>query len=274
MTSTLELRGDGDACIAVRHWPEPESPKATVLIVHGLAEHSGRFEHVGSFLTAHGYRVRALDLPGCGHSGGLRSHMESMDEFHDAVEPLVAEARGDGPVVLYGHSNGGLTALTYVLKGRQAPDLLVLSAPALDADLPKLQRKVAPLLKRLVPTLALASPVTGGQLSRDPAVGEAYFSDPYVHTKATVSYATASFDAMAYATAHLTDLAVPTYVFHGGQDELVPPQFSAPLGDLPSVTRRLWPALRHETHNEPEWEDVVGEVVSWLDDQLRDRTDA
>lgn len=269
MTSTVELRGVGAECVAVRSWSPPDQPKGSVLIVHGLAEHSGRFEHVGSFLSERGYRVQALDLPGCGQSGGVRSHMESMDEFHDAIEPLVAELRRSGhPVILYGHSNGGLAALTYVLSGRPKPDLLVLSAPALDADLPKLQRKIAPLLRRFSSTLAFKNPVTGDQLSRDPEVGERYFADPLVHDAATVGYATASFDAMAFAKEHLQELDVPTYVFHGGQDPLVPPQFSAPLGDLDCVTRRLWPTLRHETHNEPEWESVLGEVADWLDERV------
>jgi acylglycerol lipase len=269
MTSSLDIRGAGDACIALRSWDEPEHVKASVLIVHGLAEHSGRYEHVGAFLSEHGYRVRALDLPGCGHSGGRRSHMESIAEFHAAIEPVLEELASDGhPVVLYGHSNGGLTCLTYALSDRTHPDLLVLSAPALDADLPKLQRKLAPLLRRISSTLSVSNPVDGEHLSHDPAVGEAYFADPLVHTSATVGYATASFDAMAYAKEHLHELAVPTYVFHGGQDALVPPQFSAPLGDVEGVTRRLWPTLRHETHNEPEWEAVLGEVVDWLDEQV------
>ena len=268
--STLELRGVGAECVAVRSWVPPMDVKASVLIVHGLAEHSGRFEHVGTFLSERGYRVTALDLPGCGESGGRRSHMESISEFHDAIEALVFELRDAGlPVILYGHSLGGLTSLTYSLDPERAqPDLLVLSAPALDAEVPMWQRKSAPLLARIAPTLALANPVDGAHLSRDPSVAEAYFSDPLVYTKATVAFGAASFAAMADAKERMGELDIPTYVFHGGQDALVPPQFSAPLADLDCVTRRLWPSLRHETHNEPEWEDVLGELVAWLDERV------
>lgn len=267
MTSTVEIRGTGDAALAVRNWPEPEDPKATVVLVHGIAEHSGRYEHVGGFLSDAGYRVVALDLPGCGRSGGRRSHMRSISEFHDAVETLVVEARGHGqPVVLYGHSLGGLTSLTYVLDGsRSQPDLLVLSAPAIDAEVPLWQRRAAPLLARVAPTFELPNPVEGDALCSDPSVAEAYFTDPHVYTSATVAFGAASFDAMTRAKANLDSLTIPTYVFHGGQDPLVPPQVSAPLGELDVVTRRLWPGLRHETHNEPQWEEVLGELVTWLD---------
>ena len=108
MSSTLEVQGTGDAALAVRTWPAPAEPKADVLIVHGLAEHSGRFEHVGEFLTDAGYRVTGLDLPGFGRSGGRRAHVTSMDDFLDAVEHVLSDLRAEVPVVLYGHSMGGL----------------------------------------------------------------------------------------------------------------------------------------------------------------------
>lgn len=269
MTSTLTTLGSGDTALALRAWPPPGSPRASMLIVHGIAEHSGRYEHVGAFFTEAGLAVHAVDLPGFGHSGGRRAYVDSFDRYLDVVEERLAAIRlPDVPTVLYGHSMGGLIALAYCLSERPAPDLAVLSAPALDANVPTWQRKGAPLLGRLVPRLPVASPIDGDQLSHDPAVGEAYFADPLVVTSTTAALGAELFATMAATRGRIGRLTVPTYVFHGGADTLVPPQFSAPLQEVPVVTRRLWPTLRHEAHNEPEYREVLGEVLGWLDAQL------
>lgn len=240
-----------------------------MLIVHGIGEHSGRYEHVGEFFTEAGFAVHAFDLPGFGRSGGRRAHVESFDLFLDVVEERLAAVGLDGrPTVLYGHSMGGLIALAYCLSQRQPPDFAVLSAPALDANVPTWQRKGAPLLGRIVPKLPVASPIDGEQLSRDPAVGEAYFADPLVVTSTTAALGSELFATMDATRPQIGQLTVPTYVFHGGADTLVPPQFSAPLQDVAAVTRRLWPSLRHEAHNEPEYRQVLGEVLAWLDGRL------
>jgi alpha-beta hydrolase superfamily lysophospholipase len=172
-----------------------------------------------------------------------------------------------GPVVLMGHSMGGNLALGYALTSHPAPDLLVLSAPAL-AGGAAWQRALAGPAARFAPTLALPTALRGEQLSRDPAVSEAYFADPLVYKKASNRLGAAFFQAMDELNESLTDLHIPTLVLHGGADSIVPPQSTASLGELPSVERHLYPGLRHEILNEPEGPEIVAEIVAWIDARI------
>jgi alpha-beta hydrolase superfamily lysophospholipase len=159
---------------------------------------------------------------------------------------------------------GALIALTYACSGRPAPDLLVLSAPPLGARVPGWQRALAPVLSRLAPTLVLANPIAGEQLSHDPAVGKAYFADPLVQPRSTTRLGAELFKAMKRGRGQLDRLHVPTLVIHGGADNLVPTQVSEPLATIPGVERRVLPDLRHETLNEPEGPQVVAAIVEWI----------
>lgn len=258
------LVGNGALLRARREWPTPGDATGNILLVHGLGEHSGRYEHVGEWFAARGYSVSAFDLPGFGLSGGHRAHVETFQTYLDAVAEEIDLLPTDAPRILYGHSLGGLIGLSAALSLTDKPDRLVLSAPAVDATVPAWQRASAPYLAKIFPKLALANPISGDQLSTDPAVGEAYFADPLVYTKATTALGAALFAQMEWVQSYLAELAVPTYVLHGTDDTLVPPAVSAPLGGIPGVTRKLWPGLRHECHNEPSWEEVLTAVLEWL----------
>lgn len=253
-----------------RRWPAT-APRAALLLVHGMAEHSERYEHVGAALSERGIDVLAFDLRGHGRSGGRRGHVDSFDHFLDDVEDLLAERRALGvPVVLLGHSMGGLIAAAYAVSGRPEPDLLVLSAPALAADVPGWQRSLAPLLSRFLPTLAMPNDFDGALLSRDTEVGDAYRDDPLRVRKATTRLGSEIFSAMERTTAELGSVGVPTYVLHGSDDRLVPERASAPLGELGNVTRVVHEGLRHECLNEPEKDEVIADLAAWLDDRLTD----
>lgn len=251
-----------------RHWVADE-PKAVVLLVHGIGEHTGRYEHVGRFLAGRGYDVLAADNRGFGQSGGKRAYVDSFDQYLADVEALLDERREDGlPVVLFGHSLGGLICATYLVSARPQPDLAVLSAPALAAEVPLWQRLAAPLIGRIKPDLFLPAPIEGNLLSRDPEVGDRYAKDPLVVKGSTAGLGHSILATMGRTSAAVHRITLPTYVFHGGDDNLVPTASSEALGDFPNVTRRVWPGLRHECLNEPEQAEVLEETVAWLDDQL------
>lgn len=259
-TQTIQV---GDHTRLRRRW-EAAEPWATVLVVHGLGEHSGRYERTGSLLAAAGLTTSSFDLFGHGDSAGDRSHVDTFSDYLDEVEMELQLARqGDLPVVMLGHSLGGLITLDYLTSGRPAPDYAIVSAPSLGGG-KAWQRMIAPLLGRLFPKLAIPTAFTGEQLSRDPAVGEAYFADPLVSRKATTRLGAELFATGDRVRANLDKLSVPMLVIHGGADELVPPAVSAVLHDLPGVDRRLYPKLRHEALNEPEGPEVVADMVEWL----------
>ena len=252
----------------VRDWAPDGEPRAVVVLVHGLAEHCGRYERTGSLLAKAGFHVRGFDLVGAGGSGGRRWHVEDWGQYHDQVAEHVAWGRETGlPVVLMGHSLGGNVALGYALSNRPSPDLLVLSAPGI-AGGAGWQRALAPVLARVAPTLAIPNNLNGDLLSRDPAVAEAYFADPLVVTKSTTKLGALLFEQFDQLNEQLGDLDIPTFVIHGGEDRLVPTASSEPLGKLDCVDRKVYPGLRHEILNEPEGPEVVADIVTWIDHHL------
>ncbi len=252
----------------VRDWAPDGEARAHIVIVHGMGEHSGRYEDFGDSLARAGFHVRSFDLIGAGGTGGQRWYVEEWSRFHDQIEVHLRWARDQGkPVVLIGFSLGGTLSLGYVLDGRPAPDLMVLSAPALDGGA-GWQRAVAPLAARVAPKLGLPNPWKGSHLSRDPEVGEKYYSDPLVHTRSTLRFGSLFLAAMEDCNQRLNGLKVPTLVVHGGEDRLVPTESSADLGGLGNVDRKVYASLRHEVINEPEGPAVVADIVAWIDEHL------
>ena len=249
----------------LRHWATSGKPWATVLLVHGIGEHSGRYERTGRLMAEAGIDVHAFDIRGHGLSGGRRVYVRVWDDYLDDLAVRVAAVREPGvPLVLFGHSMGALIALTYACSDRPAPDLLVLSAVPLDARVPGWQRALAPILSRLAPTAILANPITGEQLSRDPAVGKAYFADPLVQPRSTTRLGAELLKAMKRGREGLDRLRIPALVIHGGGDTLVPTRVCEPLAAVAGVERRVLPDLHHETLNEPEGPEVVAAIVDWL----------
>lgn len=278
MTSTLGRATTADGTeLLTREWDPPAAagPRwAELLLVHGLGEHSGRYEHVGERLAETGIAVHAYDQRGFGASGGRRAFVEVFGQFYDDLEERLGAVRSlaDGrPVVLYGHSLGGLVAYGYAVSDRAQPDLLVLSAPALDSAYSGWLRALARVLSRIAPTLEIANGFDGSKLSRDPAVGERYAADPLNHHRSTTRLGGEGFAESARLRGTGGRLRVPTLVLHGDADRIVPPRATEALTANALVTRRLLPGLRHEVHNEPEGPAVLDEIVAWIREHMSRR---
>lgn len=261
--------------LLIRHWPVPDGePWATMLLVHGLAEHSGRYEHVGAQLSEAGIDAHAYDQRGFGASGGPRASVERWSQLHDDLEERLAGLRSRAPstpLVLYGHSLGGLVSLGYVLDGRAQPDLLVLSAPAIGASIPLWQRVLVGSLRRVTPGLLLSNRLDPQVLSSDAEVRARYMSDPLNQLRSTVRFAHAAFGEQRRVAGGLDRLSLPTLVVHGAEDRLVPTHTSAVLDRRPGVTRRVYAETRHELHNEPVGRQVVDDIVDWIRDRVSHR---
>ena len=267
MTSSTRTMPDGTD-LHTKVWEHPD-PTATVLIIHGVSEHVGRWEHVAEFLVNEGFEVHSYDQRAHGASGDGTLDVESFDLFVDDIAHTIAEIRTEGrPLVLYGHSMGGLIATRYAQSDHPQPDVLVLSAPALVASAPPLLKMAAKVLGRLAPKFAIKSPVTESHLSRDPAVGESYVNDPKVYLRGTARFGKLFFETMDRAREAISKIRIPTLVIHGADDEIVPPRASAPLAGVDGVERRVFPGLRHEMHNEPEQDEVLGFVTAWIKPRL------
>jgi alpha-beta hydrolase superfamily lysophospholipase len=257
-------------------WEPAGEPWAQVLIVHGLGEHAGRYANVAGPLTAAGIEVHGYDQRGFGGSAGPRAWVERWSQLHDDLEERLVAVRATRPglpLVLYGHSLGGLVACGYVLSEvpRPEPDLLVLSSPALDAEFPAWKRAMAATMTRLVPRMRVSNGTLRDGLSRDPAIRDAYARDPLCQTSSTVRFGAEGFAEQVRlrpVIAALETMPMPTFVFHGSSDPIVPVTASEPLGAKGNVTRHVHEGLRHETHHEPEHEDVLTEVVDWIRSQV------
>jgi acylglycerol lipase len=270
ITGTARTR-DGLELRTLR-WAAEGDPHAHLLLIHGIAEHVGRHAHVATRFAQGGIETHAFDLRGFGASTGRRASLDRWSQYHDDVEDQLAAIRavsGRLPVVLYGHSMGGLIALGYVLADapRPQPDLLALSAPAIGASVALWKRSLADVLGRLTPRFEIANDLPPGGLSHDPQVELAYRSDPLNYHSTTARLGMELFHEQARVASRLAQIAalpLPTYVLHGSDDEVVPVSSSASLEGRENVTRHVYTGLRHEMHNEPEAAAVIGDTLAWI----------
>jgi acylglycerol lipase len=255
------------------------SPRAVLVLVHGLAEHSGRYLHVGSHFAAAGYAVYAPDLRGHGKSPGPRVHVATFDEYLDDLAALRALAGRDypaTPVFLVGHSQGGLVALRYALAQPREVAGLILSSPLLGFH-PKARASpalaaLARVLSVLWPSVLLPNHVDTSAVSRDPEVVRRYREDPLVSGTVSPRWFTSVTSAMRQAHEGAPALAVPTLLMASGADRLADPDASARFAArAPASTLQYvrWDGLYHEMFNEPEQETVFSRMDAWLDDRLR-----
>lgn len=246
--------------------------RAVVCVLHGVAEHSGRYEHVGVALAGRGFEVVAVDHRGHGRSGGRRGHVDRWSQYLDDVEDQMAEIRGLGrPVVMLGHSLGGLMALSYCVEGRPAPDLLVVSAPALGyaLDRPRqLLRLAGPVLASLAPTATVGINRDLSLLATDPEVAAEAAADPLWNREVTVSLGWQVLRAAVRTRTRLDRLEAPVLCVHGRDDHLVPAAASEILASAAGAERRVYEGLRHEVFNEPAGLDVLAEVIDWIEANL------
>ncbi|BBC31277.1 hypothetical protein SGFS_025710 [Streptomyces graminofaciens] len=249
--------------ITVREWPK-EGPRYVVLLVHGYGEHMGRYEHVADSLVEHGAAVFGPDHMGHGKSEGERVF---VDDFEDvvtdvrAVEELTRAAHPGVPVVLIGHSMGGLIASRYAQRYGSGLAALVLSGPVIGTweVLRVLLAAPKPPEVPLDPTL----------LSRDPAVGAAYAADPLVWHGPFKRPTMEAFDRTLETIAKEGGIGpLPLLWVHGDDDRIVPLPGSRTGIDVfhgPDWTERVYPGARHEVFNETNKDEVLADVRRFVD---------
>jgi len=262
---------DGTPLLA-RWWPTPSEPWGTILVVHGLGEHSGRHDATGGRFAAAGLATASYDHRGFGASGGRRAYAETWDDLLDDVEDRLDAGRIDGlPAAIYGHSLGGLVVADYLLSDRPRPDVAVLSAPALGGG-NALARALATVLNRIWPTFAMGNPWDADKIARVPAPPIVTDPDPLGVSHTTARLGHYLFVAMDRVNRRLEadgGFPLPTLVVHGGDDRLVPTASTAFLERPPDGDRRVYPGVRHEPHHDPfDGERIVEEMIDWLRERM------
>ncbi|MFT4125897.1 MAG: alpha/beta hydrolase [Gordonia sp. (in: high G+C Gram-positive bacteria)] len=247
------------------------TPRGVVVIVHGMAEHGRRYGGLVATLVGAGYTVAVPDHLGHGRSGGKRMRVNSFSDYATDLDQVIsAVASAGSPTFLIGHSMGGTIALDYVLDRPDRVSGLVLSGAGVlpGDDLPgpliamsKIIGKIAPGL----PTVALDSAC----ISRDPQVVADYETDPLVtRGKIPARLGAEMVSTMQSFPTRLPALTLPVLVMHGSEDKLTEPEGSRLVDRLAGSTDKtlvIWDGLRHEIFNEPEKDEVIATVLTWLD---------
>lgn len=272
---TIPLR-DGST-LQGQYWPDADA-KATALIVHGLGEHHARYAKVVARLREAGLAVTAYDHRGHGRSDGKRGDIpapETLLRDLAAVIDAVRTASPARPLLLLGHSMGGIVAARFVGGALESPrpawsrpvDALALSSPAFDASLKPIQKLLIGVMGRLAPHLAAGNGLSPEWISRDPAVVAAYRADPLVHDRITATLGRFFGEAIATVQAQAPRWRTPTLLMWAGADRCVAPAGSARFAKAAPagvVTAREFPGLYHELFNEPEKEAVFAAMREWL----------
>lgn len=246
--------------VQVRSWPA-ENPARVIVLAHGYGEHIGRYEHVAQGLVARGSTVVGPDHVGHGQSGGEQALVEDFESVVDDLRAVVQDARGDLPVVLVGHSMGGLIATRYAQRHREDLAGLVLSGPAIG---------LGPVIEGWLAAPELPSdPIDVAVLSRDPAVGEAYAADPLVWHggwKRPTLQAFVAADRTIAEGPTFGDL--PLLYVHGSDDELVPLVLARPVVERlagPDSELRVIEGARHEVFNELGKDELIERVAGFAE---------
>ena len=270
MSAFGEFGTPGGHQLAVREWATKGRPRGVVQLVHGLGEHANRYAHVARRLNALGLAVRAHDHYGHGASSGARGDLPDTLRLVDDLGRMVDETRRlfpGLPLVLLGHSLGGLVAASFVARAMRPVDGLVLSSPALDPGMTAAQRALVAMLSRVVPGLRVRNGLDVKYLSHDPLVVQAYQGDPLTHDRIGARLARYLADEGAVVQAAAPLWRVPTLLMFAGDDRLVDPEGSRRFAASasPEVVRAVcFEALYHELFNEPGADAVFDTLQGWL----------
>jgi alpha-beta hydrolase superfamily lysophospholipase len=272
-TLTTFVASDGDN-VVIQDWPlDPGvAVRGVVIIVHGLGEHAGRYDHVARQLNSWGFAVRGYDQCGHGESGGLPGSLPTdtrlLDDLADIVDSTRSRMEKSTPLIVLGHSMGGLVAARFASLGLRPLDGLVLSSPALDPGLSGFQKLLVAVLPNLVPNLRVGNGLDASFISHDPKVVAAYRADRLVHDRISARLARFIATAGPATMAEAGQWKIPTLLMYAGDDRLVKPQGSrdfAAAAPQKLVTTVCFDGLYHEIFNELDARPVFDTLRQWLD---------
>lgn len=262
--------------LALYDWPLPsrQRPRGVVLIVHGLGEHAWRHHELAHRLNEWGFVVRAYDQRGHGDSGGAPGVLPDDDALIDDLEEVLDDTRRhlatpwSCPLILLGHSMGGLVSAAFVQRGLGRVDALVLSSPAFDTGLSAAKRALIGLMLRVAPDACLRNGLDPSKISHDPAVVQAYRRDRRVHERISARLARFIDENGPRVVAAAPRWSVPTLLMFAGDDRLVNPAGSVAFAEAAPpqvVSARRFEALYHEIFNESDNAVVFETLQRWLD---------
>jgi alpha-beta hydrolase superfamily lysophospholipase len=256
--------------LLLRTWQVP-NPKANILIVHGYAEHSGRYNDTAEVLNGEGYSVYAFDRRGEGASEGKRAEVNKFAVQVDDLKEVISKIeKGDIKFFIYGHSLGGLIVTKYIIDhNAKGIDGMILSGPLLmpDEDMSPFLQKIAGIVGRILPFLPVVK-VDSALVTRNKAEKKAYDEDPLVfHGSTKARTAFELLRTMKEVQKKFSSIKLPFIVLHGGADKLTNPKGSQLLYDTASSedkTIEILDGLYHEIMREPEKHLFFEPLTTWI----------
>lgn len=274
--NTLQWKSNDGIDFVAQQWtPDGVSPRAVIILIHGLGEHAARYDHLARFFNNAGIAVLAYDQRGHGQTGGKRGHTPNLDALWNDADQAVAQARTrfpNIPLVLYGHSMGGNVMLNYFLRRKPA----VAAAISTGAWI-KLAFEPSPILvaigkltRSIIPGFSQKNQLNVNHISHDPAVVAAYSADPLVHDAITSAMGIDLLQAAEWLYLGKHTTPAPLLCMHGADDQITSPEGTRTFvaGCQGDVTLKIWDGLYHEIHNEPQKQQVFEYTLQWLNDRL------
>jgi acylglycerol lipase len=256
--------------LAVHHWAPPGNPLAQAVLIHGLGEHCGRYEHVAAAFTKAGFALQGMDLRGHGHSGGPRGHAPNYDILMQDIDALIQALRLQSPLplFLYGHSLGGNLVINYLLRRQPGVTGAIAASPLLQTTQPSPPWKLAigKMLRPIWPRISMSNGLDSRDLSHDPLVIEKYRRDPLVHRRVSASLGVAMLEAGQWALEHAAELTTPLLLLHGQEDRITSAEASRLFAQRsgPICSLKLWPDCFHELHNDQHSKRVIDYMTHWM----------
>lgn len=272
----FQALSDDGLTLWYQEWTPENKPLGTIALVHGMGEHSGRYQHLAEVVHRTGYALLTFDLRGHGRSEGQRGHTPSYDALMKDIALLIKHARERfplQPLFLYGHSLGGNLVLNYVLRFSAPLKGVIVTSPWLKLafEPPAYKIKMAGIMNRIWPSFSQANELDAPALTHDQVIVRAYETDPLVHTFISARFFKSVHAAGLWALEHADRFPLPLLLMHGSADRVTSCEASqAFAASLPNLcTFKAWDGLYHELHNEPEWPEVFKFVLAWLQSQLQ-----
>lgn len=257
--------------IFTKTWLPEGTPRANIILVHGIGEYCERYEHVNEFLTGIGCAVYGFDHIGHGKSDGKRGCMSYADAFEiiNTIKAQLLEQMPDIPVIIYGHSMGGGVVLSYGLQYAEGVKGIIATSPAVGMANPMKPAvvKMLRVLKKAAPNLTVSNGLPADGISHDRVVVEKYQADPLVHDKVSVTLGLDLMDWGDRVAAYDKKYPVPLLVAQGSEDRLVDPVAAEnfALHAKGDVTYKRFEGGYHELHNEPNKQELFDVFSDWLD---------
>lgn len=256
-------------------WIPDVEPKAVINFVHGIGEHSSRYQDWMPFFVDAGYAVFAIEYRGHGHSFGKRGHINNYDELLNDVDILFeqsAKAYPDLPQFLYGHSLGGGIVTHYTLKRKPNIKALVATSPwfLLTKEPPSWQLGLVKFIHKLAPKLIITSNINTKNITQNQDIVKAYSEDKMVHNKISLELLLSAFNNGKWNIEHAKEMFVPFLLAHGSDDKITAPKGSEAFynNNPKNTTFKIWEGMLHELHNEPIREEHAKYIIDYLNQYL------